>query len=76
MARTHFFFEDGDGDVVSVSDTDDPLIQYDQKMVRLISRSNTFPDTAAVICANVRTGGEHTRITLTMTKTGLLNELG
>ena len=47
-------------------------IQYDQKMVRLISRSNAFPDTAAVICANMRASGEHTRITLTMTKTGLL----
>ena len=49
--------------------------QYDQKMVRLISRSNAFPEAACVICANVRAGGEHTRITLMTTKTGLLDGL-
>ena len=45
--------------------------QYDQKIVRLIRRSNAFPEAACVICANVRAGGEHTSITLTTTKTGL-----
>jgi hypothetical protein len=38
-------------------------------MVRLISCS----ETAWVIRANVRAGGEHTSITLMTTKTGLLN---
>jgi hypothetical protein len=48
--------------------------QYDQKIVRLIRRSNAFPEAACVICANVRAGGEHTRITLMTTKTGLIIE--
>ena len=51
-------------------------MQYDQKMVRLMSRSNAFPDTAWVICANVRAGGEHTSITLMTTKTGLFKGFG
>lgn len=47
------------------------MIQYDQKIVRLMSRSKASPDTAAVICASVNAGGEQSKMVLTTTKTGL-----
>ncbi len=46
-------------------------MQYDQKMVPLISRSNASPDAAWVIWASVRAGGEESSNTFETTKTGL-----
>lgn len=47
--------------------------QYDQKMVREMSRSKASPDAACVICANVRAGGEASRRTFATIKTGSSN---
>lgn len=46
-------------------------IQYDQKIVRLINRSNASPDATWVIWASVRAGGEESSNTFDTTKTGL-----
>ena len=45
--------------------------QYDQKIVRLIRRSNASPDAACVICANVSAGGDAMSSTFDTTNTGL-----
>ncbi len=45
--------------------------QYDQKIVRLISRSNASPDAACVICASVSAGGDASSSTFDTTNTGL-----
>ena len=45
--------------------------QYDQKIVRLIRRSNASPDAACVICARVSAGGEAISSTFDTTNTGL-----
>ena len=45
--------------------------QYDQKIVRLIKRSNASPDAACVICANVNAGGDAMSKTFDTTNTGL-----
>ena len=45
--------------------------QYDQKIVRLMSRSNASPDAACVICASVSAGGDAISSTFDTTNTGL-----
>ena len=45
--------------------------QYDQKIVRLMSRSNASPLAACVICASVSAGGEAMSRTFDTTNTGL-----
>ena len=44
---------------------------YDQKIVRLMSRSNASPDAACVICASVSAGGDAISSTFDTTNTGL-----
>jgi len=46
-------------------------MQYDQKIVRDMRRSNASPDALCVIWANVRAGGDAMRRTFTTTKIGL-----
>ena len=46
-------------------------MQYDQKIVRDMRRSNASPDALCVIWANVRAGGDANRRTFTTTKIGL-----
>jgi len=46
-------------------------MQYDQKIVRDMRRSNASPDDLCVIWANVRAGGAAMRRTFTTTKIGL-----
>jgi len=46
-------------------------MQYDQKIVRDMRRSNASPDALCVIWANVRAGGAAMRRTFTTTKIGL-----
>ena len=47
------------------------ITQYDQKIVRLISRSKASPDAACVIWASVSAGGDAISSTFDTTKTGL-----
>jgi len=49
--------------------------QYDQKMVRVMSRSNASPEATCVIWASVNAGGEETTKTLATTNTGSSNAL-
>ena len=49
-------------------------MQYDQKIVRLINRSNASPDATWVIWASVRADGAESSNTLETTKTGLLDK--
>ena len=45
--------------------------QDDQKIVRLMRRSNASPDAACVICASVSAGGDAMSKTFDTTNTGL-----
>lgn len=49
-------------------------MQYAQKSVRLISRSNSSTQDSGVICPSVKAGGAVTRSTIDTTKTGLFGK--